>query len=132
MRNDIYSVHNEVLMSHRARPVVRLASPWASRHSHCCGLTAYVALHWVGRGPPSAPSLMVTPFPSGSTHSFFPLSATLKIAFSRICIIVYSKISVPAYVSSRVCVIVYSRYIFKNISVLKDISNYSCEDFPLL
>ncbi len=30
-----------------------------------------------GPGPPSASQTMVTPFPSGSTHSLIPLSATL-------------------------------------------------------
>jgi hypothetical protein len=29
-----------------------------------------------GPGPPSAPSFMVTPFPSGSTHTLVPLSVT--------------------------------------------------------
>jgi hypothetical protein len=32
-----------------------------------------------GPGPPSAPSLMVTPFPSRSTHSSFPLSVALTV-----------------------------------------------------
>ncbi len=30
-----------------------------------------------GPGPPSAPSFTMTPFPLGSTHSFFPLSITV-------------------------------------------------------
>ncbi len=43
--NDTYSVHNEVLMSHWARPPVLLASYWTTCHFHCCELTAYPTLH---------------------------------------------------------------------------------------
>jgi hypothetical protein len=63
--NDTYSVHNEVLMSHRARLVVLLAPPWASCHPHCCGLTAYLTLHWVGQVPPPHPHSWWPHFPQG-------------------------------------------------------------------
>jgi hypothetical protein len=61
--NVTYSLHDEFLMSHRARLAVFLVPPWMSRLFHCCRSTAYLVPHWVGRAPPSAPLPMVTQFP---------------------------------------------------------------------
>jgi hypothetical protein len=79
--NVTYSVHDEFLMSHGACLVALPVPPWTSCLLHCCRSIAYLAPHWVGLVPPSAPLPMVTPFPSGSTHSLISLSATLRIPF---------------------------------------------------
>ncbi len=79
--NVTYSVHDESLMSHLAHLVVLLVPPWTSCLIHCCRTTAYLAHHWAGLVLPPAPLPMVTPFPSGSTHSLISPSTTIIMVF---------------------------------------------------
>jgi hypothetical protein len=75
--NNTYSVHNEVLMSQRARPSYLLGSHERLPRSTVGNWLLILSPARRARPPFSPPPFMVAPFPSGSTHSLLSLSVTI-------------------------------------------------------
>jgi hypothetical protein len=102
--NVTYSVHDEFLMTHQAQLVVlmvphgRLVSSTVALQINCLYCSPLG-----GPGSPSAPLPMVTPFPSGSTHSLNSPSSTLSSTKQP-----YSPLLVPALLASPM----YSQLLF--------------------